>query len=237
MFRRIILAASLAMLPAVSMAQGVTVNQLNLAVAPLPNNAAFWCGFGSPPHTYQCSLAQILGSVPQLNVSQVWTASQNFTGGLSASGAAVLVGVSQAPGTATNDNASTGNLGEFVTSSVTCTTATGLTSGTSANVTSISLTAGDWDVWGVGGIDPAGSTTTTKSQVGINTTSATLPAAGASGYVVWSGSVAGTNLNLLTPGPVRVSLASAGSVYLVVQGTFTASTAGPCGAISARRVR
>src|ERR1700744_413847 len=52
----------------------------------------------------------------------------------------------QIRGTATNDNASAGNVGEYVVSNNT--TAQSLASGTPLNVTSISLTPGDWDVTG-----------------------------------------------------------------------------------------
>jgi hypothetical protein len=56
------------------------------------------------------------------------------------------VPVGQLPGTSTGDNANPGNVGEFVTASVT----TGLSMATDvpANITWITLSPGDWDVWG-----------------------------------------------------------------------------------------
>ena len=49
-------------------------------------------------------------------------------------------------GTTTNNNANTGSWGEYLTNA---TTGTSLTANTPANATSVSLTAGDWDVSGV----------------------------------------------------------------------------------------
>jgi hypothetical protein len=48
-------------------------------------------------------------------------------------------------GTTTNDNAPAGNNGEYVSSSVAKTTPVTLVSATPANLTSVSLSAGDWD--------------------------------------------------------------------------------------------
>ena len=60
MLKRIFFLLALLLAPTFAAAQGVTVNQLNPAVAPLPTNTAFWCGYGSPAHTYGCTLSQIL---------------------------------------------------------------------------------------------------------------------------------------------------------------------------------
>ena len=168
----------------------------------------------------------------------VWTATRELLIGGAMMRVGVLTGVSQAPGSATNDNASAGNLGEYVTSQVTCATATGLSNGVSSNVTTISLTAGDWDVWGAVGVDPAGTTVLTSIQGGIGGTSGAMPSAGFPAYAAWAGSVTGaTHLNVITIGPRRESFSGTNTVYLVVNATFTTSTAGGCGYIIARRVR
>src|SRR4029077_4886616 len=49
-------------------------------------------------------------------------------------------------GTATNDNATAGNVGEYIESVIPAGAAIAITSATNTNLTSISLTAGDWDV-------------------------------------------------------------------------------------------
>src|SRR5260221_11377663 len=51
-------------------------------------------------------------------------------------------------GSTTNDSAVAGNIGEIVTATLATGSAVVLTTNTTANVTSISLTAGDWDVTG-----------------------------------------------------------------------------------------
>ena len=78
-------------------------------------------------------------------------------------------------GTTTNDNAAAGKIGEYIESIVTATT-TGATHDVPANVTSISLTPGDWDVFGMALAANAGATTWTLFRASISQTSATLGA-------------------------------------------------------------
>ncbi|MGH7040481.1 MAG: hypothetical protein ACREE1_20370 [Stellaceae bacterium] len=68
------------------------------------------------------------------------------TGGASA--APSWTGPGQIVGTATDDAASVGNIGEYVSSTVAETGGVSLTNGVAINITSISLSPGDWDVWG-----------------------------------------------------------------------------------------
>ncbi|MEK7916653.1 hypothetical protein AAB988_29385 [Burkholderia contaminans] len=113
------------------------------------------------------------------------------------------------------------------------TTGTSLTSNANANVTSISLPAGVWDVWGVVVFNPASNTTVGNLVAGANTTSAMFGANG-------------TFSNLNTPfttgavqrfqsPPSRMSFASTTTVYLVAQATFGVSTMTADGYIFARR--
>src|SRR5262245_57492548 len=77
-------------------------------------------------------------------------------------------------GTSTNDSAAAGYVGELMESEVLTGSAVSLTNNTAANVTSLSLTAGDWDVWGSVAFNAVAGTA--NLVVGaINTTSATLP--------------------------------------------------------------
>ena len=146
--------------------------------------------------------------------------------------------VAQVHGTATNDNAGAGIVGEFISSTVLVGAAVALTTATPANITSISLTAGDWDVWGTVAFNPAGTTTITDEFGGINTVSATLPTAPGSGayasfslpFTVGAGCV-------FPVGTARLSLASTTTVYLVAQANYAVSTMGAYGFIGARRRR
>src|SRR3989304_2866533 len=78
-------------------------------------------------------------------------------------------------GTTTNNNVQAGSVGEYVESIVLFASATALTTNTAKTVTSISLTAGDWDV--IGNVAFTGGTTTnvTAFRNGISTVDNTLP--------------------------------------------------------------
>lgn len=145
-------------------------------------------------------------------------------------------------GTTTNDNAAAGSVGEYISSTVLVGSAVSLTTSTTTNVTSISLTAGDWDVWGVINYALAAGTTITTLTGSINTVSATNPTVpGFGSYVldVWrSGSEIVGASNLIRPlGTSRISLASTTTVYLLARAAFTVSTMTAYGLIGARRVR
>ena len=156
------------------------------------------------------------------------------TGAISRSGAGGI----QQEGTNTNDNAAAGQVGEYVESTVLAGSAVSLTSPNSSNVTTISLTAGDWDVSGVVVFSGAAGTQTTAALGGISTTSATLPAAGNAGHAVWSSLTIITAFSSsVSPGPVRMSLSGTTTVYLVAAAVFTTSTQSAYGHIHARRVR
>ena len=137
-------------------------------------------------------------------------------------------------GTTTNNNANAGSVGEFVTATAAAGSVS-LTSGTGTNVTSISLTAGDWDVSGVVQVNPAGTTTSNALLTGISTTSGSLGGLGNLSQLQVS-FVTGGTLDLATP-VVRLSLASTTPVFLTVQFNFSVSTATAGGVIRARRVR
>lgn len=147
-------------------------------------------------------------------------------------------------GTTTNDSAAAGFIGQIITATVAAASEVALTTATAADVTSISLTAGDWDVNGQVNHNAAATTNVTLLQIGISATSATLPTQpGGSGIGTdplaierRAASVPGGVLTTAV-GPVRVSLATTTTIYLVVQDTFTISTMGAYGTIRARRVR
>lgn len=139
-------------------------------------------------------------------------------------------------GTTTNNSANTGSIGEYVSSQVTA-PSTGLTTGTAANVTSISLTAGDWDVSGAVFVNQGSGTTLSLVQASINTTSATNQGP-TTGYCTYLQTTFTTSGGCGTPVPtLRLSLASTTTVYLVVAATFAISTAGAGGFLRARRAR
>lgn len=137
--------------------------------------------------------------------------------------------------TTTNDNAAAGFLGQFLNSLVASGSAVSLTTATASNVTSISLTAGDWDVEGNVNFSETTSTVTARSA-GISTTTGTLPTDGSE---VPNGvqSTVTSEVNGISLPRKRVSIASTTTVYLVGKATFSAGTCVGYGQINARRVR
>ncbi len=147
----------------------------------------------------------------------------------------------QLPGTTTNDNASAGNVGEFVSSEVALGTTSALTSGAPQNLTSVPLAAGDWDVWGTVFFFGASTTTVTALSSSISTTSATISTSPlcADNTLNYAGTTPFAGAAATVPvGPVRLSLPSATTVYMVAKAVFGTSTAETFGGgIYARRRR
>ena len=146
---------------------------------------------------------------------------------------------SQIPGSTTNDSASAGNIGEYITSTVLIGAAVSVTSNVSlTNVTSISLSGGDWDVDGNMWTNPGGSTITVQVYAWISQTSATAPTAPGSGaYSVLANAVnAGANQGIPV-GRIRQSLSGTTTVYLTGTANFSVSTMSVFGFIGARRRR
>jgi hypothetical protein len=146
--------------------------------------------------------------------------------------------------TATNDNASAGNVGEIVVSSVASGSAVGLTTATGANVTSISLTAGDWELDGQVDFSPAATTSVTQYNASVSLTSATLsPQAGGSGleqdatFTINQAAQVPVSTFMANVKTSRLSIASTTTVFLVAQAVFTVSTLSAYGTIRARRIR
>jgi len=138
-------------------------------------------------------------------------------------------------GTATNNNAAAGYVGEYVSSSIPSGSAVPLTSGTAANVTSVSLTAGDWECAGNAISNPSGATQTLMSAY-LNTTSATAPTLpGGGGVVNWNSSSV-SNIAIGLP-PTRFLLSSTTTVYLAASVTFSGGTDGALGFLGCRRMR
>ena len=141
-------------------------------------------------------------------------------------------------GVTTNSNAAAGTIGEYISATVLQGSAVSLTSSTIFNITSISLTAGDWDTWATIGFLLAGSTQATSFQGWLNTVSLTAPTApNNGGYAGISGFTFTGSGPLMMVGTMRLSIASTTTLYLSGISLFTVSTASAYGFIGARRVR
>jgi hypothetical protein len=140
-------------------------------------------------------------------------------------------------GVSNGSDAAAGQVGEYVSSTRTQGAAIGMTSSVALNVTSISLTAGDWDVSGVAATANPGSTVTSVASASISTTSGTMAVAPDGGYVQFApGSNPGT-AQLLATGTTRISVSGLTTVYLVINCAFSVSTLNTYGILRARRIR
>lgn len=141
-------------------------------------------------------------------------------------------------GTTTNDNAPTGRIGEYISSSVDSVSITTTNSG--EDITSISLTPGDWDVTGMVTLDRNTATWSsfelfilsvsgnsfTGNDFGIN-------------YLLqaWASSATTPVDASITIANTRVSISTTTTIYLKVRALFSAGNPLAFGGISARRVR
>lgn len=151
----------------------------------------------------------------------------------------VTLSKGQYPAETTTGNATAGNVGEYVSSTVVAGSAVALTNAVSANITSISLTAGDWDVQAMPRFTGGATTTVSRSQASISLVSATLSTT--------VGNLTDTTYNGITVfnvsdftlpiPPVRISISGTTTVFLTANISFATSTAAGYGLISARRAR
>ncbi len=106
-----------------------------------------------------------------------------------------------------------------------------LAGGTTRDVTSLLLPAGDWDVYGFVDFEGVGSTVTTYNVGGLNTTSATLPANGGS----YGGPITPSNQDVTASlTETRFNLASPATIYLVANSGISSGGVVAWGEIHAR---
>lgn len=138
-------------------------------------------------------------------------------------------------GTTTNDNAAAGNVGEAVRGYASGVSVA--TNNTWQNCTSISLTAGDWDVSGLMVFGNNGATATEVfSAISINSGTTTTDHVQGDNVANGINPTAAYNSSLAIP-DYRLSLSSTTTVYLKGRATFSAGNPEMYGRISARRVR
>lgn len=136
-------------------------------------------------------------------------------------------------GTTTNNNACTGCIGEYVESLVNLTAFP--TSTNYGDLTSISLTSGDWDV-SIDGLARDNANTTTRWGIAVSTTSGNNTAGLTSGNSLVFAPPTSTYDNSAAIPSVRFSLDSTKTIYFKY---FAAYSGSPTmqGRISARRMR
>lgn len=147
----------------------------------------------------------------------------------------------QYPATADNDDAGAGIVGQFISSQINVGSAVALTSGVTADITSISLSPGNWLVWA--NVANTGDPTTTVSNIRgwINTVSATSPGAPNQGAFFLDRAALGAgNTGVTHPvGMIRIKVPAGPNqtAYLSTVATFAVSTYAAYGFIGAIRPR
>ena len=161
-------------------------------------------------------------------------AAQTFTGAQTFSNAIIPSQTTGITGTTTNNDASAGYFGEYVSSTVLTASAVTINyGGSGVPVTSISLTAGDWDVEGWVGYNQGALSVVTYLIQGISTSNTSITGETSNVFRPANG---GASPQI--PIPVqRVSIASTTTIYLnsATGGSGTVLTA--YGTIRARRIR
>ncbi len=143
-------------------------------------------------------------------------------------------------GTTTNDSASAGYNGEYISTNKLVANEVSLSNATTTDVMTITLSAGDWDVEGAVAFD-FGAATVTKLSCAVSATSATLPTAGSqtgiARLIVATVTLTDAAGIELPTGTVRMSVTGTPTIYLVARPTFSAGTLAGYGFLRARRVR
>lgn len=130
--------------------------------------------------------------------------------------------------------ASAGKVGEVISSRVEPGSGGSLVTGTSKTITSITLTAGDWDIHSSACFVPAGTTTATGVFAGVHTVTNTLPPLLSNWGIVYPGTGQQWQFNCPTQ---TVSISGSTTYYIVMQAAFAVSTATCAGTIIGRRIR
>ena len=125
--------------------------------------------------------------------------------------------------------------GPLSSASVVTGSAVALTTATAANVTTLSLAPGDYELSAEITLNLTGATLS-RVQLGFGTTTATLPAASTTGLLN-SPIITTTSAVPITLNPQgRISVATTTTIYLVAHVTFSAGTVAAWGVVRARKV-
>jgi hypothetical protein len=141
---------------------------------------------------------------------------------------ATVVGVTD------GSDSAAGMVGEFKSAAVT--TGVALTTATARDLTTLALTAGDWDIVGEAYFQASTSAGTSDQRVWVNTVSATQPTGDQGGLAIVSTSSAGL-INNPTTSPFRLLTSASVTLYLSVTATFNSGTMTAKGFVRARRMR
>lgn len=241
LIKRLLIALFL-LFPAKGFAADSTVAALAAASA-LAGSELFYCVQSSADKKCTASqLSTFILTAPNIGVA---TATSVNGVGLTGSGtitatASTSIGAGQYLGTAGNTAASAGNIGELISSTIASGSAVSLSNNAPANLTSISVTAGTWDIrCNLIYVDTA--TTVVSYLLGsISTTTGTVSVSPGQYTTVPISTAGAANANITTigmwVGPLDAPLSGTTTYFCVAQGGFSVSTLTVYGVLSARRV-
>ncbi len=135
-------------------------------------------------------------------------------------------------GTPTNNDAGAGFVGEYITATG---TNVSISSGVGKTITSISLTAGDWDVSGAISFDPDDTTTVAILSGSVSSTNNTNEVNTSLFFIQSTFTTGGSQL--FSTGPTRKSLSGTTTIYFTTFTSFAVSTMTASATIAARRIR
>ena len=176
-------------------------------------------------------LGSSVGQALAWPITGVVTSSAALVGAVNATITTPTILTPTIQGITSGSNAGAGNVGEFISATA---SSFSLTTSTPANATSISLTAGDWDVSG-GFTITASSNVMSNAVCGWSTTSAGFGSPGTYMQVGMASGSVGTWAGGIPVG--RLNITSTTTVYMVCEAIFSSGTASVGGIIQARRIR
>lgn len=186
------------------------------------------------------ALVQVASPLTLLKSGTVYTFGLSVTALRNSLDSVYVVGTSgQYPASSTNDNAVAGNVGEYVESVVPIGSAVSLVSGFPKDVTTISLSAGDWDIDTVCQFFPANTTQFQSLAVSISATANTQDTTPGRYNNVPQGSITSNGSSTYTSllPNYRLSLSATTTFHMIAQASFSVSTMTAFGIIRARRAR
>lgn len=178
-----------------------------------------------------------IGSVTDPGITNLLVAGTITSGAINGS----IISPGHYTGEPSNGNALAGQIGEYIESVIASGSAVGLTTAVAANMTSISLTAGDWDVDAVLQFTTAATTSTTRVIGGISLVSATLDTTlgRSNNSINQAAFVPGVQTpaySAVVP-PLRLSVSGTTTVFAIALCNFTVAALSTWGILRARRIR
>jgi hypothetical protein len=189
----------------------------------------------SPPRVNALVINKTVREIESLSAAMNKTAKDvEFLSEMIASLVLALTTKMDKAGVTDASNAAPGIIGEIISANLPVASKITLTTGVAADIVSISLSPGDWDIDGVVYFDA-----TIKAEMlwsWANTVSVTMPSQDQGSVIFDQNTANGQNTSMTLP-TWRLNSSTPQTVYLTCRGDFISGTLSACGGIRARRVR